>query len=238
LLQTGQFPPQLVNRAANLRRRIVASGITKYNVGQGAWLRPPHAHRVILVPGQVETDASLRYGAPAICRNLGLVQAVRQENPDSYVVYKPHPDVRAGLRAGGAGEQQASAWCDEILGDVPMGELLKQVDEVHVMTSLTGFEALLRQKIVVCYGLPFFAGWGLTRDILALTRRTRHLRLDELVAAALILYPIYFSYSTGASGTPEQALDDLCEHRDTAPTRFGAMRLLWRKALRLSVGAR
>jgi len=237
LLQTVQFLPPLLNRAAHLRRRIVASGLTKYNVGQGAWLRPSHARRVILVPGQVESDASLRYGAPAICSNLGLLQAVRRANPDSYVVYKPHPDVRAGLRAEGTGEAEASVWCDEILGDLPMGELLNQVDEVHVMTSLTGFEALLRQKVVVCYGLPFYAGWGLTRDILTLARRTRHLSLDELVAAALLIYPIYFNHSNGACGTPEQALDELCERRDAAPLRVGAMRLLWRQALRLSVGA-
>ncbi len=237
LLQTGQFPPPLLDRAAALRRRIVASGVTKYNIGHGAWFRPPHARRVILVPGQVESDASLRYGAPAIRSNLGLVQAVRLANPDSHVVYKPHPDVLAGLRAAGTGEKEASAWCDEILGELPMGELLKQVDEVHVMTSLTGFEALLRQKLVVCYGLPFYAGWGLTRDMVTLARRTRHLSLDELVAAALLIYPIYLNHSTGASSTPEQAIDELCERRNAASARVGALRLLWRTALRLSVGA-
>ncbi len=236
LLQTRQFSPPLLERAADLRERLVASGITKYNVGRGAWRRPLQARRVILVPGQVESDASLRYGAPGICSNLGLVQAVRRANPDSHVVYKPHPDVGAGLRAEGAGEREVGLWCDEILGNLPMGELLNQVDEVHVMTSLTGFEALLRRKAVVCYGLPFYAGWGLTRDLLMLPRRTRHLSLDELVAAALLIYPIYLGNSSGVPGTPEQTLDELCERRAAAPARVGATRLLWRKALRLSVG--
>ena len=88
-----------------------------------------------------------------------------------------------------------------------MGELLNDVDEVHVMTSLAGFEALLRGKRVVCHGSPFYAGWGLTEDRLPHPRRTRRIGLDELVAASLILYPLYI----GACGTlePERALNEL-----------------------------
>ena len=56
-------------------------------------------------------------------------------------------------------------WCDEVVIDIAMGELLTVVDEVHVLTSLTGFEALLRGKMVICYGQPFYAGWGLTNDL-------------------------------------------------------------------------
>jgi capsular polysaccharide export protein len=91
--------------------------------------------------------------------------------------------------------------------------LLDQVDEVHTMTSLMGFEALLRGKKVVTYGLPFYAGWGLTVDELATVRRTRWLSLDELVAGASILDPTYVSRLTGAFTTPEDALDELIEAR-------------------------
>ena len=98
-------------RAACLRERIVAEGLTKYNVGISGWQRPSGAAKVILVPGQVESDASLVYGAPQIRSNIGLLQAVRQANPDAYIVYKPHPDVMAGLRAKGVGEDQ----CPELV---------------------------------------------------------------------------------------------------------------------------
>jgi capsular polysaccharide export protein len=73
--------------------------------------------------------------------------------------------------------------------------------------------------------------------MVTLARRTRHLSLDELVAAALLIYPIYLNHSTGAYSTPEQALDELCERRNAASARVGALRILWRTALRLSVGA-
>src|SRR5207248_8265212 len=123
----------------------------------------------------VESDASLRLGAPSLRTNIGLVRAVREANPDSYLLYKPHPDVAAGLRARGEGERQVRDCCDEVLTEIAMGRLLEQVDEVHVLTSLAGFEALLRGKFVVCHGLPFYAGWGLTQDVEPVARRRRRL---------------------------------------------------------------
>jgi capsular polysaccharide export protein len=38
--------------------------------------------------------------------------------------------------------------------------LINQVNEVWTMTSLLGFEALIRGKSVTCLGLPFYCGWG------------------------------------------------------------------------------
>ena len=112
-----------------------------------------------------------------------------------------------------------------------MGTLLSGVDEVHVLTSLAGFEALLRGKKVTCYGQPFYAGWGLTDDRMPPARRTRRLTLDELVAGTLILYPTYVSRVTGKFTTPERALDELLEWRQQKPTGMP----LWRKALRFAI---
>ena len=235
LLQSRQFTPQQLARAAALRGRITASGITKYSVGHRSWQRPRHA-RVILVPGQVESDASLRFGAPALRTNLDVLRAVREANPDAYLLYKPHPDVSAGLRARGQGEQRVRDWCDEVITDVAMGALLERVDEVHVLTSLAGFEALLRGRSVVCYGLPFYAGWGLTRDVVPLARRTRRLKLDELVAAALLIYPTYVSRSSGGCISAEQALDELLAWRDASAPPSRPWQYLRRAALRLAVG--
>lgn len=237
LLQEAAFPPALLARAARLRERIVETGLTKYNVGSVPWRRPVRPdsrqalHHVILVPGQVESDASLRFGASPGVTNMGLLKAVRETNPDAYVVYKPHPDVVAGLRARGQGEESALRWCDEVVADAAMGDLLAQVDEVHVLTSLAGFEALLRGRTVVCHGQPFYAGWGLTRDARPAPRRTRRLSLDELVAGALILYPSYVSRATGLPVTPEQALEELLAWRERAGSRVP----WWRKVMRLGL---
>lgn len=213
LLQTTDFDVPIQARANALRQALVRSGLTKYNVGQQPWRRPDavaqRGQAVVLVPGQVETDASLRKGAPGIHTNMGLLQAARAAHPDAWLVYKPHPDVVAGLRGQGIGEAAAEQWCDEVVLDAPMGPMLEAVDQVHVMTSLAGFEALLRGKPVTCHGLPFYAGWGLTTDALPTPRRGRHLDLDALVAGALVLYPRYASLATGKPCTVEQAMAEL-----------------------------
>ena len=229
-LQTRVFDDTQLIRAARFRQNLVASGLTKYNVGTDIWSRPLQAggKPVVLVVGQVETDASIRYGAPGIKTNLALLQAARQAHPDAWLVYKPHPDVVAGLRGQGAQEQQAARWSDQIVTDVAMGALLDAVDIVHVMTSLAGFEALLRGKQVVCHGLPFYAGWGLTQDVLPILRRTRKLGVDELVAGVLLEYPTYVSRVTGQICPAEQALAELQALRSVAQPGVP----VWRKIVR------
>ncbi len=236
LLQTTEFRPELIERASKLRLQITKNSLTKYSTGGNNWCRSSTClqtgQRVILVPGQVESDASIRYGAPGIQTNIRLLQAVREENSNAYVIYKPHPDVVAGLRAKGKGEDSVQQWCDEFLVDVSIAQLLTEVDEVHVMTSLTGFEALLRGIKVTCYGQPFYSGWGLTKDIEPVSRRTRRLSLDMLVAGALILYPTYVSKITGKITTPECAIDDLLTWRAKTQSTLSLSRKVVRFAIK------
>lgn len=238
ILATQVFDEGMCARAARLRESIVAARLTKYNVGGQVWRRPPHATRVILVPGQVESDASLAYGAPEERSNMGLLRAVRTENPQDYVIYKPHPDVIARLRKEGVDEQAALNWCDEVVNDVPMGDLLPQVDAVHVLTSLSGFEALMQGKQVTCHGQPFYAGWGLTTDRLPHPRRQRQLSLDALVAGALIEYPLYLSRDGQRLITPEEAVISLQTWRAVRGTQVRWWQKIVRVFLRLVIGVR
>ena len=104
-----------LQEAQQVRAFIVQHGITKYNlepISAVAW--PSQGRRVLLVPGQVEDDASVRLGCPGIHTNLALLQAVRRAHPDAFIVYKPHPDVRSGNRAGRVALQQALQWADHV----------------------------------------------------------------------------------------------------------------------------
>jgi capsular polysaccharide export protein len=214
VLATAEFTPALVARAAALRARLVEARLTKYNFNE-AVSRPPDAagRRLILVPAQVPGDASLRLGLVSVAGNLGLLRAVRAENPDAYLVFKVHPDVASGNRPGGDDLDAAAGIADLVTATGDMASWLDVVDEVHTATSLAGFEALLRGRPVTTWGLPFYAAWGLTHDKVAAPRRSRRLGLDELVAGALILYPRYADPMTGAACTPEQAVEMLATRR-------------------------
>ena len=198
LLEHGKFDEPLLECARHLRRSIVDSGLGKYDCSHETFDRPAPGKTHILVPGQVEDDRAVIRGGCGLVSNLELLKCVRAQAPDAYVLFKPHPDVLAGHRKGAVAEASALEYADEIVGDVPISALIAMVDEVHVNTSLAGFEALLRDKRVTTYGVPFYAGWGLTNDLGPVpTRRTARRSIDELVAAALILYPRYFDPVTG-----------------------------------------
>ena len=195
LLNSSHFSDDLLLRAQHLRERLVALKLSKYNVRGQAEVALPQDRYTILVPGQVESDASIATGSPHINTNSGLLQAVRSAHPDAYIVYKAHPDVLSGARIG-ALDTNAKRLYDLEASNIDIATLLERVDAVHTMSSLTGFEALLRQREVSTYGRPFYAGWGLTQDALSCPHRKRILSLDALVAGTLILYPGYVDPTT------------------------------------------
>lgn len=219
-------------RARNLIERLRRDGITKYNLDGSVPPLPP-GHKILVV-GQVEDDASVRLGAPGL-GNLHLLQRARAENPDAVILYKPHPDVEAGLRRGAI--KDADRWADLVLSNAPMAPLLLQVNALWTLTSLAGFEALLRGREVVTLGAPFYAGWGLTRDLGAVPQRRREgprPSLEALVHAALIDYPRYVDPVTRTTCPVEVVLDRL-EMRGRLPMSGPLMRIA--SGLRLYLGA-
>lgn len=193
MLESLAPTPELIDRARRLRETIVRGGIAKYGGGGSAPLpqRQP-GRRLVLVPGQVEDDLSVRRGGQGVNGNLDLIARARASETDAEIWYRPHPDVDAGHRRGAVPDAAALEHADRIIRGHGMSDLLLAVDGVHVLTSLTGFEALVRGVEVTTHGVPFFAGWGLTRDLGPVpARRTRALSLDALVAGVLILYPRY-----------------------------------------------
>jgi capsular polysaccharide export protein len=219
LLLEAEFDAALTARAGKLIDQLVARGVTKYNLaGASAPALDFLAHEVsagrrrILVPGQVEDDLSVRLGGGDIRGNLDLLARVRAANPDALILYKPHPDVEAGHRTGAIPDRLAGQFADRIIRDRSTAALFSQIDELHTLTSLAGFEALLRRLRVVVYGRPFYAGWGLTVDDVA-GNRGRRLTLEELVAGALILYPRYLDPVTGLPCPPEIVLERFASPR-------------------------
>jgi len=200
------LPDHAAERARALIARLTGAGLTKYNLAAAA---PPDlpVGRRILVAGQVEDDASIRLGCGEIRTNRALIEAARAAHPDAVILYKPHPDVEAGLRPGAI---EAGDLADVVLPGTDPAALLEQVDAVWTLTSLIGFEALLRGRAVTCLGTPFYAGWGLTEDRGDIpARRGVAVSLEGLVHAALIDYPRYRDPVTGLPCPVEVICDRL-----------------------------
>lgn len=209
-------------RAERLVERMIAAGLSKYNLGGGLPDLPP-GHR-ILVPGQVEDDASIRLGAGEVRTNRALLQAARAANPGAVLIYKPHPDVEAGLRPGRIADADLAGLADAVAHRADPAALIAATDEVWTMTSLLGFEALLRGKPVTCLGAPFYAGWGLTRDLGPVPdRRKARPGLMALTHAALIAYPRYYDPVTRRPCPPEVVLDRLAHGPLPAPGPFNRL---------------
>lgn len=209
ITQRADLGPAEALRAEALIQQLIRNSLSKYNLS-GEPPALPAGHR-ILVPGQVEDDASIKAGCGRINTNLDLLRATRKANPKAVIIYKPHPDVEAGLRPGSLPE----SGIPENLADVvasncdPMA-LLDEVQEVWTMTSLLGFEALLRGAKVTTLGLPFYAGWGLTTDKrTAPPWRAARPNLLGLAHAVLIDYPRYFDPLTNLPCPPEVVVERL-----------------------------
>jgi capsular polysaccharide export protein len=207
-LLSAPLPPGAATRARAFLDDLRASGLSKYNLPATALPDLPPGHR-ILVPGQVEDDASILKGAGEVRTNLGLLRAVRAARPDAVILYKPHPDVVAGLRPGVVAATELKGLADLVLPQADPVALLGQVQEVWTMTSLLGFEALIRGVPVTCLGAPFYAGRGLTRDLSPTPAWRGPADLLQLVHAALIAYPRYWDPISHRPCPPEVALDRL-----------------------------
>lgn len=233
--------PKLMFRARRLREEIVQQGLSKYNLSRTKQDRPeiPQNKKVCLVVGQVEDDVSFVKGGTesGIGSNLELLQEVRSHRPKDFIIYKPHPDVVVKNRVGAIDPVKVEKYADLEISDIPLADLFSSVDELHTLSSLSGFEALLRGLAVHTYGIPFYAGWGLTVDHMSIDNRNERLSLNELIASTLILYPRYFDWRTKRFCRPE----DVCyrmKHRQqekvSAWIHFCRLFRNWKKNVRMA----
>ncbi|MDX3928633.1 MAG: capsular polysaccharide biosynthesis protein [Shinella sp.] len=217
----------LLERARNGIRALLNSKLTKYNhssVVDFANVLGEKRRRRVLVIGQVENDASIKYGCDRPFTNNDLVRMAAAENPDCEIVYKPHPDVLNGVRKHLSDPAAVRHLCRIVTEPVPLPLLLETIDHAYAITSLAGFEALLRGIGVTVVGCPFYAGWGLTDDRQPNARRQRKLGIEELFAGAYLLYPRYFNPVTGGASTFEECLELMLAWREEGIPDEGPLR--------------
>lgn len=208
----------LMQRAEACLERFLNANVSKYNSVENFDIEAVYGAKTgkrILVIGQSEGDASLAYGSEHIRLNNDLVQLAARENPDCQIIYKPHPDTLRQFSKNRSNPADVAHLCTILTQNIPLPQALQTIDHVYTITSLAGFEALLRGVPVTTAGCPFYAGWGLTDDRQASPRRTKKLTITELFAGAYIKYPIYYDPRTGKQVDLETTLS-LVENWDGA----------------------
>lgn len=214
----------LAGRTETVRRArqlILAHRLSKYNHApnlQESVLRSDDRRRVLVVD-QTFGDMSVVLGAAHKDTFLAMLDAALAENPDATIYIKTHPEVSSGLKVGYLAQSQGDERTVILRDPVNPLSLLEHMDHVYVVSSTMGFEALLFGKQVTCFGLPWYAGWGITDDRQDCARRIRKRSVDELFAAAYFDYTKYLDPTTHRPGTIFDVINWLALQRRTA---FGA----------------
>ncbi|WP_426916743.1 hypothetical protein [Rossellomorea marisflavi] len=216
IIKTYDFSkkPSLIPTARKTMNMLINMGVSKYNHAARTDINEVYGEKKkkrILVIGQVEDDASIKYGCSREIKNNDLVWAAYNENPDAEIIYKPHPDVLGGYRKAYSNPMDVAHISKVVTEPLGLVDALETIDHVYTITSLAGFEALIRGIKVTCFGAPFYSGWGLTDDRQETTRRTRKVTIEELFAAAYIIYPRYVDPETNQRIELEEAINVLAE---------------------------
>lgn len=221
ILQTYDFAADsaLLLRARRGIERLVGTRLSKYNTSQDVNIESIYGlkdRKRILVIGQVEDDMSILKGCERRMDNNDLVRIAAQENPGAHIIYKPHPEVLHGTRAARSRPEDIKDIAQVLDQDIALADAFETIDHVYTITSLSGFEALIRGIKVTCLGMPFYAGWGLTDDRQQCPRRSAQRTVEEIFAAAYLLYPKYFDPEQKKMITFEEALELLHSMRRAA----------------------
>lgn len=181
----------LMNTSKEAIELIIKYNISKYNHSKDLSDNYfSENEEKILVIVQIEEDKSLKYGLTNNFTLDDLVKIALEENPDSKIYIKIHPDE---ILKDNYNIKFKNDRCKIISEDLNSISLLKNFEKVYTRTSQMGFEAILLGKKCVCFGMPFYAGWGITDDRVLCPRRKRELVVEEVFAASYILYTKYMN---------------------------------------------
>jgi capsular polysaccharide export protein len=200
------------DRAQSLIAAWQAGGISKYNDAPEYEGGLPN--RYVLVADQTYGDLSVSAGLAKQASFTAMLQAALDENPNDEVLVKIHPDVLTRQKRGWISSEMLKQPRIRLIGDGshPV-RLLQNASAVYAVTSLIGFEALLWNRPVRCFGMPFYAGWGLTQDALATPHRRGRARLEDVVHAAFVTQARYVDPRDGSPWQVEQAISYMAEQR-------------------------
>ncbi|GAB4576910.1 MAG: hypothetical protein Tsb0019_03020 [Roseibium sp.] len=203
--------PEL-DRAKKLIAAIREFRITKYNKYVTPDVRSAGLEQdAVVVIDQKRDDASIAYARSDEASFDRMLRAALDENPGKTIYFKAHPD---NIHRGQALDAVYLNARVKVLGDeVSAPDLLDAAGKVYVVSSQMGFEALLRGKTVITFGMPFYAGWGLTEDRCSIPRRTLRRSVEEIFHVVCIRQSVYMNPNTGERIPMEELFQVLLKMR-------------------------
>ncbi len=204
---------------------IISYKLSKYTIDREYKLpKKNDEQKKILVVDQTFGDLAVKYGASEPKTFIEMLEAAHTENPEATIYIKTHPEVTSDRKKGYLTHIQVSDRIVMIREDVNPIDLIQKMDKVYVVTSQMGFEALMCGKTVVCFGVPWYAGWGVTddrvKDSPAWARRSKKRTVDELFAAAYLHYTRYLNPFTHERGTIFDVIEWLVLQKKMVANQF------------------
>ena len=204
-----------LQEAQRLIRRIVTERLTKYNHQSQATPAVGHkGARKVLVVDQSYGDYAIRKEWADDSTFARMLDDAINENPDADILVKTHPDTMTGAKRGYYDSVKEEGRVFRVTSPVNPYSLFDAVDDVYVCSTQLGFEALMAGHRMHVYGMPFYAGWGLTIDRQKNPRRTRTRSLEEVFYAFYVLYTHWVDPETGRPCSIDKAIDWLLKVRD------------------------
>ena len=225
LLNSQEITTDQINRSRKLIDRIVSNRLTKYNhqpIFTPSYGTP--GRKKVLVVDQTFGDCSITLGGASEETFSEMLEDAIRDNPDADILVKTHPDLfhaNKKKRTGFYTDVKRQGNVIPIREMINPISLLKAVDKVYVVTSQLGFEALMCGKETHIYGMPFYAGWGVTHDKQKNARRTRTRSIEEIFYIAYIMLSVYYNPETNETCEIEEAIDYLIEKRESYFRQFG-----------------
>ena len=177
ILAADTMPSETLAQAQQAMDFILQHHLSKYNhapeLSDDHPLHSPSKPETVLIIDQTFGDMAIQYGGADASTFELMFQTALNENPQADIWVKTHPDVLCGKKQGYLTQLAQQHRAHLLAEDINPISLLQNVDKVYCVTSQMGFEALLCGKPLTTFGLPWYAGWGVSDD--------RHPKIGSLV---------------------------------------------------------
>ncbi len=185
--------------------------------------------RVVVIDQTAGDAAIVGAGADAASFDTMLTMAAA-ENPAAELLLRVHPETMLGRKAGyfsvdrlkhlvetDTALKRCQAEGRLRLTPEPVNPwvLLEGCAKVYCVSSQLGFEAVLAGCEVHCFGMPFYGGWGITRDRMVPAPSRRGAATAEAVfAGAYLDYSFYVDHVHRSYLDFSEAIDILSQRRN------------------------